>query len=78
MSKGESMISYFMKITDLKDHLAAIGESVSDKDLVIIAMNGLPRSCKSFLQSVSGRSELPRFDHLRGDCAQQECRLEAR
>ncbi|XP_059067626.1 uncharacterized protein LOC131858409 [Cryptomeria japonica] len=44
MSRGESVVSFFMKITKLKDQLNAIGDSIEDKDLVMLAMNGLPHS----------------------------------
>ncbi|XP_057850234.1 uncharacterized protein LOC131060833 [Cryptomeria japonica] len=44
MAKGETVISFFMKISELKDQLSAIGDQVVDKDLVMLALNGLPHS----------------------------------
>lgn len=67
-----------MKITELKDQLSAIGDSVPDKDLVMLAMNGFPYSWESFIQGIIRRDDLPKFDRLRVDCIQEECRLEAR
>lgn len=67
-----------MKITELKDQLNAIGDSIENKDLVMLAMNGLPHSWESFIQGISRRNELPKFDRLRADRIQEECRLEVR
>ncbi|XP_059078157.1 uncharacterized protein LOC131876712 [Cryptomeria japonica] len=78
MARGEFVVSFFMKITKLKDQLNTIGDSIEDKDLVMLAMNGFPHSWESFIQGISGRNELPKFDRLRVDCIQGECRLEAR
>ena len=40
MSKGESMTSYLSKMTQVKNELAYIGETISKDDLVCIALNG--------------------------------------
>lgn len=37
-----------------------------------------PHSWESFIRGISVRDELPKFDRLRADCIQEECRLEAR
>lgn len=71
MAKGDSVVTYFMKISELRDQLSAIGDQVIDKDLVMLALNGLPHSWEPFIQSISGRSKLPKFDGLRADCIQQ-------
>ena len=78
MFRDESVVSYFIEISELKDRLKAIGDTVEDKDLVMFSMNGLPHSWESFVQGISGRAELPNFGWLRADCIQEECRLEAR
>lgn len=78
MAKGDSIITYFMKISELKDQLSTIGDEVVDKDLVMLALNGLPHSWEPFIQGISGRSKFPKFDHLHTDCIQEESRLAAR
>ncbi|XP_057837498.2 uncharacterized protein LOC131047712 [Cryptomeria japonica] len=75
MARGESVVSFFMKITELKDQLNAIRDSIEDKDLVMLAMNGLPHSWESFIQGINGRNELTKFDRLRADCIQEECKI---
>lgn len=78
MLRDESVVSYFIEISELKDQVKAIRDTVEDKDLVMFSMNGLPHSWESFIQGISGRAELPNFGWLRADCIQDECRLESR
>ena len=35
--------SYFMRLTEIRNDLLAIGEEVVDRELVLIALGGLPR-----------------------------------
>ena len=42
MEKGQSMISHVNQIRTLQEHLEAIGDNVTDKDLVIILLSSLP------------------------------------
>ncbi|XP_059073140.1 uncharacterized protein LOC131873967 [Cryptomeria japonica] len=78
MMKGESVIAYFMRISDLRDQLSSIGKVVDDSDLTMLALNGLPASWESYIQGISARPDLPKFDRLRADCIQEESRLIAR
>lgn len=78
MCKGDSGMSFFMNISELKDQLSAIGSEVVDKDIIMIALNGLPYSWDPFIQSISGRDEFPSFDRLWSDCIQEESRLATR
>lgn len=57
MARGESTIS-FMKTTKLKDQLSANVDSIEDKDLVMLAINGLSHSWVSFIQGNTGRDKL--------------------
>ena len=67
-----------MKISQLRDHLAAIEDPVNDKELVTITLNGLPTSWEPFIQGVCARDKLPSFDKLWADCVQEESRLISR
>lgn len=44
MAKGDPFISFFMKIFDVRDQLCTIGDIVEGRDLVMLALNGLPQS----------------------------------
>jgi hypothetical protein len=64
-----------MRVSQIRDHLAAIGDAISDKDLVIKTLNGFPTFCIPFVQGVCARSKLPKFDNLWEDCTHEESRL---
>jgi hypothetical protein len=78
MTKVENIATFFMRISDIRDQLGAIGETISDKELVMTTLNALPRHWEPFLQSISGRAYLPEFDRLWTYCTQEETRLIAK
>jgi hypothetical protein len=78
MTKADTVATFFMKISEIRDQLGAIGEIISDRELVMLTLNGLPNYWEPFIQSISGRSKLPKFDRLWADCTQEETRLAAR
>jgi hypothetical protein len=78
MTKDDTVATFFMKISEIRDQLGAIGETISDRELVLTTLNAFSRHWEPFLQSISGRSELPNFDRLWTDCTQEEIRLIAR
>ena len=78
MSKSGPIASYFMRIIELMDKLRPSGEPIDDKEIIITTLNGLPTSSESFIQTISGRTKLPKFDRLWADCTQEETRIVAR
>jgi hypothetical protein len=78
MSKGDTVATFFMKMSEIKDQLGAIGEVISDRELVLCTLNNLPKHWEPFLQSINGREKLPTFDCLWTDWTQEELRLKAR
>lgn len=62
ITRADSIASYFMEVSKLRDQLGAIGEIVADREFVMITLNGLPQSWEPFIQSVSGRSKLPKLE----------------
>jgi hypothetical protein len=78
MKKDGTIATLFMKISKIRDQLGAIGETITDRELVMITLNALPSHWEPFLQSISGRADLPMFDRLSTDCTQEETRLIAR
>lgn len=75
MNQSETITSYFMRITELRNQLSTIGHTFDSKELTMLALNGLPTSWESFIQGISARSKLPKFDRLKTDCIQEESRL---
>ena len=59
MTKDDIVSTFFMNISKIGDQLGAIGETISDRQLVVTTLNALPRHWEPFLQSISGRADLP-------------------
>jgi hypothetical protein len=81
MTKDDIVATFFMKISEIRDQLGAIGETISDRELVLTTLNALPKHWEPFLQSINGREELPTFDRLwtnytqkKSDLKQEECK----
>lgn len=70
MTKIDTVASYFMRISQLRDQLKAIDEIVSDKELVTTTLYGLPDSWDSFASSISGIENAPTFERLWTACTQ--------
>jgi hypothetical protein len=49
MSSLNTLVSYLLRITHIHDHLAFIGETIDDTELVNVALIGLPRSWEPFV-----------------------------
>jgi hypothetical protein len=75
MTKVDTIATFFMRISKIRDQLGAIGETISNRELVMTTLNALPRYWEPFLQSISGRADLPEFDRLWTDCTQEETEL---
>jgi hypothetical protein len=52
MSKIDTVASYLMKITELRDQLATVGDKVEENELVWISLNGFGPSWHHFVHSV--------------------------
>ena len=68
MTKSKNIASYFMRITELREKLRSSGDNLEEKELFMTTLNGLPPSWESFIQTISGRTKLPKFDKLWADC----------
>lgn len=78
MDRSESIDSYFRRVTELRDQLGDVGKTISTKELSIYILRGLLDSWESFVDSVSGRSKMPKYDRLWADCTKEEARLAAK
>jgi hypothetical protein len=75
MENSESVSSYLMRVSQIRDQCVAIGDVISDKELVITNLNGFPTFFIPFVQGVCARNKLPKFDKLWADCTHKESRL---
>jgi hypothetical protein len=64
MNDDDSITSYFVRISQLRDQLQAIEEIISEKELVNIVLNGLPKTWDVFVASMNTRKEYPTFEEL--------------
>jgi hypothetical protein len=78
MNDDDSITSYFVRISQLRDQLQAIEEITSEKELVNIVLNGIPKTWDAFAKSMNTRKEYPTFEELWTCCAQEESRINAK
>jgi hypothetical protein len=78
MNDDDSITSYFVRISQLRDQLKAIGEITLEKELVNIVLNGLPKTWDAFSARMDTRKEYLTFEELWTCCAQEESRINAK
>jgi hypothetical protein len=64
MNDDDNITSYFVRISQLRDQLQAIEEITSEKELVNIVLNGLPKTWDAFAASMNTRKEYLTFEEL--------------
>ena len=78
MQSSKTIQSYFTRVSQIREQLEAIEDTIEETKLVMTTLNGLPRSWESFIQGTCSRRKLIRFSRLWEDCTQEEVRLAAR
>ena len=75
MEAHENIATYVSIIKDLCDQLTAIGDKVSNYDMVTITLKGSIKYYHVFISSLGGRANPPTFNELTGILLQEEERL---
>jgi hypothetical protein len=75
INEDDIITSYLMRISQLRDQLQAIEEIISEKELVNIVLNFLPKTWDAFPTSMNTRKEYPTFEELWTFYAQEESRI---
>jgi hypothetical protein len=75
MAKGEVVIPYLTKITQIKYELATVGEKTEDPELVRIALDGFTKSWDVFVYGVVAQEKLLDWKRLWDDFVQEEIRI---
>ena len=78
MSRSDSVTSYLMKVTQIHDQLATVGEKVANAALVNMALNGFPASWEPFVKGICTRENLPKFERLQDDYIQEETQMDSK
>eukprot|EP00253_Pinus_taeda_P023650 PITA_23650 len=72
MDERETVVAFVVRIKDVKDGLADIGEAVSDSDLVSITLSGMCDEFQMFVTRLAAREKAPTFEDLTGILLQEE------
>jgi hypothetical protein len=78
MNDDDIITSYFVRISQLRDQLQSIEEIISEKELVNIVLNDLPKTWDAFAASMNTGKEYLAFEELWTCCAQEESRIGAK
>jgi len=73
--KDESIQSYFMRLTGIRNNLLAIGEAISNREMVLIALGGLPYDWHVFNTTIFNNKVIPDFDEILTRCTQEETKM---
>jgi hypothetical protein len=72
MQKGETIQEYFSRISQFKEQLEAIEDTIDEDELIMTSLNGLTRPWDAFTQTICAGKEKLHFDSLREECVQEE------
>ena len=74
--KDESMQAYFLRITEIKNDLLSIGEAITDREIALMSLGGLPSEWYVFKTTLLNNNVIPGFEELMARCIQEETREE--
>ena len=72
MSKGEGVVPYLTRLTQIRVKLGAVGSKIEDEELVHIALNGFSKPWDTVVKGVVAREKLPDWQRLWDDFVQDE------
>ena len=78
MEKGDTIPKHLTKFVQCRDELGSVGITITDDDLVSLALLGLPKSWHSYEDSVNGREKMSDWERLWSDLVQEEFRRNTR
>ena len=62
--KDESMKAYFLRITEIKNDLLSIGEAITDREMALTTLGGLPSKWYVFRTTLLNNIVIPGFEEL--------------
>ena len=60
----ETIQYYFTRVSQIKRQLEVVDEEVKNVEIIMITLNGLPRTWDSFIQGICARKKLVKFSRL--------------
>jgi hypothetical protein len=76
MTGSDTVTTYLTRIRQVRDELAAIGETVDDSELVRTTLKGFTKEWTPFIKGIVAREKLPDWSRLWDDFVQEELRDE--
>ena len=73
--KDESIQSYFLKLTEIRNNLLAIGERIDYGEMVLNTLGGLSSEWHVFNTTILNNNVIPDFDEVLSRCVQEETRM---
>ena len=58
IQNAETIQSYFIRVSQIKEHLEAVDEEVENAEIVMTTLTGLPRTWDSFIQGILCQKEV--------------------
>ena len=78
LTKGASIEDYLKRARELRNKLVSMGETVTDKTLCQLTLNGLPRSYESTIQTITHQSVAFNFEQISASLFTETHRRESR
>ena len=75
MAKGEGVVPYLTRLTQIRDELGAVGSKTKDDELIWIALNGFSKPWDTFVKGGVATKKLPDWQRLWDDFVQKETRM---
>jgi hypothetical protein len=75
MLKDESVTSFLVRFTQIRDELGAVGEVIVPNSLVRQSLHSFTKPWAPFIQGIVPREALPTWERMWDDFAQEEIRL---
>ena len=72
----ESMQAYFLRITKINNELLSIGETITDREMALTTLGGLPSEWYVFRTTLLNYNVILGFEELMARCIQEETREE--
>jgi len=70
------MQAYFLRITEIKNDLLSIGETITDREMALTTLGGLPSEWYVFRTTLLNNNVIPSFEELMARCIQEQTRVE--
>jgi hypothetical protein len=75
MARGELVVTYLIKFTQIRDELTIVGETMDETEPVRTALNGFTKQWDVLVRGVVAREKLPDWERLWDDFTHEELRV---